>query len=516
MEKSLTSYDEVPYESQPFAFSHPDHLATIATLLHLAPQAVGSCRVLELGCASGNNIIPMAYLNPGSSFVGIDQSAKQIEQGLRLIKDVHLANIELKQLDLRDLDDNLGLFDYIICHGTLSWVPADVQERILELCSAHLAPQGIAYISYNTYPGWHIRSVIRDMLIFHSQQFEEAKTRITESKKIAGFYAKAVRSVDSAETAFLRSAMSAVDKLPDWYLFHDLIERDNYPVYFSDFVKQAEAHNLRYLTDADVVSLLPQELPPEVHKELQRISPDPIRYQQYLDFVRVRLFRHSLLCQAKTPAQRLFDVQRVKLLCAASALRPEDNSQAASIVSQTKKFIAQDGSALETSDLMLQRAILRLTGVFPRALPFAELLSGVESDLTPAEKKSSSGVPLKDRLSAAILRCYLAGFVKLSVCPPKPASAISQKPAAYEYARRQAEGCLSVTNLWHELIELDELTRDVLVLLDGSRDLEELRDKLRTLISDKGYTSKQPGEINVELVLEQTLNNLAKAALLVS
>lgn len=73
-----TSYDEVPYESYPFAQTHPDRLATVATLLGLRPAPVEQCRVLELGCAGGGNLIPMALTLPESTFVGIDLSARQI------------------------------------------------------------------------------------------------------------------------------------------------------------------------------------------------------------------------------------------------------------------------------------------------------------------------------------------------------------------------------------------------------------------------------------------------------
>ncbi len=50
-----TSYDLVPYESRP---THPDRLAIVTTLFGMRPP-VNRCRVLELGCASGGNLIPI-------------------------------------------------------------------------------------------------------------------------------------------------------------------------------------------------------------------------------------------------------------------------------------------------------------------------------------------------------------------------------------------------------------------------------------------------------------------------
>ena len=68
----------------PFPYTHPDHLAVVATLLGLSPARADRCRVLELGCASGGNLIPVAYTYPDSTFLGIDLSGEQIRRGEEL------------------------------------------------------------------------------------------------------------------------------------------------------------------------------------------------------------------------------------------------------------------------------------------------------------------------------------------------------------------------------------------------------------------------------------------------
>ena len=73
-----SSYDDIPYESHPFAQSHPNRLFTIGTLFGMRPTPVQKCRVLELGCAAGGNLIPMADYLPESQFVGVDNLARQI------------------------------------------------------------------------------------------------------------------------------------------------------------------------------------------------------------------------------------------------------------------------------------------------------------------------------------------------------------------------------------------------------------------------------------------------------
>src|SRR5262249_21258700 len=164
---SVTSYDEVPYTSHPFPQTHPDRLATVATLMGLRPAPVQRCRVLELGCVSGGNLIPMVATLPESRFVGLDLSLLQIESGRRQAEALGLKNVELLNRNLREVGPDLGQFDYVICHGVYSWVPPEIRDKILAICSQNLAPDGVAYVSYNTYPGWHMRGMIRDMMSYH-------------------------------------------------------------------------------------------------------------------------------------------------------------------------------------------------------------------------------------------------------------------------------------------------------------------------------------------------------------
>ncbi|MBI3866078.1 MAG: class I SAM-dependent methyltransferase, partial [Planctomycetia bacterium] len=144
----VTPYDEIPYISHPYPHSHPERLAAIARLLGLKPTPVDKCRVLELGCAAGNNLIPAAEALPGSTFLGVDLSERQIAVGCTTVDELELDNIELRHGNIMDVSADDGQFDYIIVHGIFSWVPHDVQDRILSVCKQNLTPNVVAYVSY--------------------------------------------------------------------------------------------------------------------------------------------------------------------------------------------------------------------------------------------------------------------------------------------------------------------------------------------------------------------------------
>jgi tRNA G46 methylase TrmB len=88
----VNAYDEVPYPSLSYPQTHPDRLATLATLHGLRPAPVDHCRVLEVGCAGGGNLIPMAEALPDSEFVGIDLSARQLAAALAVVRELGLKN----------------------------------------------------------------------------------------------------------------------------------------------------------------------------------------------------------------------------------------------------------------------------------------------------------------------------------------------------------------------------------------------------------------------------------------
>src|SRR5688572_8322402 len=133
-EEQQTSYDIIPYQSDPFPQTHPGVLATIGILFGMQTVPVEKCRVLEIACAGGGNLIPMALELPGSEFVGIDLSARQIKQAKETAEQVGLKNIRFEKKDILELNEDFGKFDYIIAHGVYSWVPNAVADRILEVC----------------------------------------------------------------------------------------------------------------------------------------------------------------------------------------------------------------------------------------------------------------------------------------------------------------------------------------------------------------------------------------------
>jgi len=285
MAKKQTAYDDIPYPSNPFPYSRPERLSAIAKLFGLDAPAPETCRVLELGCSMGTNLLVIAQDHPGSRCVGVDASSRQIAEGWKTIDALGLKNIQIKHLDILEVGDDFGEFDYIISHGVFSWVPLAVQNKMLEICKRLLAPKGIAYISYNTNPGWHIRGILRDMMLYRGMQFADPDARLAQAKSLVEFVAQASLGSDTPYQRLLQSELKHIGRMQDYYLHHEYLEENNQPLYFNEFAKRLAVNGLQYLGDAEFSTMVAANFSPEVTRTLNELGAhDIVQMEQYMDY----------------------------------------------------------------------------------------------------------------------------------------------------------------------------------------------------------------------------------------
>ena len=357
---TLKDYDELPYSDCPITVSRPDNLYIIGRLFHLSPALPESCKVLELGCAGGGNLIPLAYHWPRSEFVGIELSQKQAEQANRIIKELKLSNIRVLHRDLLSLDQGFDRFDYIIAHGGYSWVPAHVQQHLLALCNALLNPNGIVYISYNTLPGWEQRNMLRDMMRYHARTATTTREQLDKCLEMLSMLRQGLPQDGSLSERWLRlQAEELLDKPPN-YVYHDYLEKHNTPVYFHQFAEQAQLKQLQYFAEASLYTMLSSTLTPEAEATLDQFE-DPIEYEQYMDFFYLKHFRQSLLCHEQWHPQRQIQVDILKEAFFYSDLYSQEEIDLFSQQPQT--FFSPSGDSFAVSHPLTKAALAELPGV---------------------------------------------------------------------------------------------------------------------------------------------------------
>lgn len=516
------SYDEVSYPVYARPQTHPDRLATLATLFGMRPAPVERCRVLELGGGEGGNLIAMAFGLAESEFVGLELSPVAVARGREMVEALGLKNVTLREFDLMDASPALGRFDYIIAHGVYSWVPTAVSEKILDLCRMCLAPDGVAYISYNTYPGTQLRVMLREMMQFHIRGFDMAREQITQARALLEFLIEA-QTKRNEYGDFLRQEKRRFSDYADAHLYHDDLESEYHPFLFDEFVAQTAAHDLQFLTEAEFSEANEDVFTPHARRALERIARDGFeRKEQYADFLKCRSFRQSLLCRASAQRDDAPKPERVRGLRIAAGTR---------LARATPEQIRAEASApmddAPGKDALGKAAISFLRERWPRSSSFDDLLLEMQSRAGRDEAGSEDARALSSDLCETILQAYAAGLVELRSHEPRFTLEVSARPRASQLARVQIErGSTVITNLRHDNVQMeDELARRLILLMDGERDHAQLATDLAALVETDGVVMEEDGaqikdrERARELLtdaLEGKLDELARLSLLVA
>ena len=472
------AYDTVPYESRAFPQTHPARSAALATLFGLTPPDVASARVLELGCAAGGNLIPLAAAYPQASFTGVDLSSVQIAQGRARIAALGLKNITLRHQSITGLSAGHGVFDYIICHGVYSWVPQPVRDAILRVASENLADTGVAYLSYNVYPGWHLRSVLREAMLFHVAGIQGPAEKLAAARHFLAQLAE-ITDPASAYGQLLRQEAKMIEGAEDFYLLHDHMEHTNEPCYVSELIGRARTAGLTFLSEASIQMTIAETFGPERGAMLRELSANRLdRMEQYIDFFTGRTFRQSLLVRQaqESSINRTLDPARLDglYLHANLTLAGEENGT----------FILRDpaGRTLTTSNPFVRDCMLELAAHSPGFMTIDDLAHTTAAASALGHTPTASEITL---LRDALLKMVMIGIAEVSTTKLSQPAPLSDKPTAIPLARADAmAGMTWTTNPRHETVPLNVVQQAVLPLLDGTHDVDALVAALREKVRE--------------------------------
>jgi SAM-dependent methyltransferase len=466
-----TSYDNMPYPGQAHAHTHPNRVAAIARLFGVDAPKVATARVLEIACGDGANLIPIAYSLPRAHCVGFDLAPTAVARGQERVTRLGLKNCEISVADLVSVGTSLGEFDYVIAHGLYSWVPAPLRDALLKLIAAALAPAGVAFVSYNTYPGWHLSRMVREMIRFHTREIQDPAARIAQARALLRFVAAAQNSDDADRRALAAECERMATHEPG-YMFHDDLADVNDPVYFHEFVAHARRFGLDFVAEADFASMTSTQFPEAARAKLDELRGEPVLHAQYMDFLTCRRFRQTLLSRTGDTRAASPILGATRNLHFASAGRPDvlpiDFGAGVEV-----QFRWGKRTSLKTDHPLAKAVFLALGQRWPEALCFDDVLAAATRLVGFGSAEDA----------ATLERILLAGFglrmVDASIEPWLAVSAPSASPRASALARLDAESSNIVTSLMQRRVGVEEpLILILLRLCDGSRDRQALLAEL--------------------------------------
>lgn len=488
MSQSLRdAYNAVPYPATPYPQTHPGRMAAIGSLFGMGPAPIDNCSVLEIGCADGSNLLPLAALFPNSRFTGIDLSERQIASGQVLAKELALSNLTLLAEDFTDITFINGPFDYIIAHGVYSWVPPAVGGRLLELFADHLAPQGIGYLSYNTLPGWQARATLRELIVQRYRDRSIDADDLPEIRRFLEEFRSTAALMPGSYPPLMAQAIDAMLGHAGDYWFHDLLEIEQHPVSFQEIANRLKAKDLQPLGDAELHAMFGRGLPQGVLEKLQSLATDRSELEQLMDVMIYRSFRQTLVCRTDIRLASVLEVDRLRELAIISRLTEIPTAE----TSETHgTFRTHRGLTITQRSQAVVTALRHLISCFPASRTGSELWN-----LT-ATKESQKG------FYGALVQLLTYDALDVQAASVPIAQKATGKVRGFSLARVQARSSDVVTTLHHEQVHLSEEERTILRYLDGSEDVMSLYDRCAGAIAAES--------------IPRILHQLANAALLQS
>lgn len=505
---AIDSYDDLPYESVPIPDTHPDYLAAIARLFGVATAPASDCRVLELGCAGGGNLIPLAFFHPRSTFVGVDLGRRHVEAANRLIESLGLVNVRVVQRDVRDDLTDLGTFDYILVHGLYSWVPAAARSAILTACGRLLREGGVAYVSYNTLPGWHARAGLRAVLLAQTPAAAPALARLNAVWAVFDRIEPALRLRNDEQARVVLQEIEYLRRAPASYVYHEYLAPENTPVWFADFIAQARAAGLEYLADAGLATMFPETLGEEFAASLAGES-DRIQREQWMDYARWRKFRRTLLVRAGTAVRERPDPAMFGGLAFYADLSCEEVIDLASDTPQD--FVLPGGGRCAVRHPLAKAALVVLSARYPESLAWPELLERARALL--AQHGGTTDAAAEAALREELFSLVAHQAVRVgSVACGRACAALPERPRANALARAQAKQGQVIASARHVAVELDVYGARLTAALDGRLDVEGWTDWIAGEIAADGHPL--PPRAALREAVKAVLWTLARAGLL--
>jgi len=480
------AYDEVRYPSQSQHYTHPAKMSALACLFDRPFAPPGNCRVLEIGCGDGTNLMSMAATAPQSQFVGFDLSEAATAAGRAAAAAAGLDNVELSVMNILDAPDSLGEFDYVIAHGVYAWVPAEVREALMRLIGRVLAPSGLAFVSYNAMPGCRIRQMVRDILRECLRDITDIGEKMSAAKQCLEMFTATWSEGDPVQNA-LRTEVSKTLLRPPEVLFHDEMGEIFEPQFVGHVAAHGKKHGLQYLCDCQPLLSNEGFFPSDEKKALrERAGDDWVRFEQLHDFATLLRFRETVFCRDDGPINRRADWTRLRKLHAQGRFvqAPAEEAKPGMFA-----FRIMSDMSLSTPDASLADLLTRIGAVDPGSIPLANELTGQE-------------------MGDAILRLFLVGSLSLQAEALPFTLTPGERPQVSGFARVQAaRGDEYIASLRHTSVEVSGPEgRHFITLLDGTR---TRRDLVTAMVDFTGMPEQA-----VEARMNIALDGLAKSALL--
>src|SRR5207247_416077 len=210
--------------------------------------------------------------------------------------------------------------------------------------------------------------------------------------------------------------------------------------------------------------------------------------EQYMDFLRNRMFRQTLLCHGSLNPSYQLTPAHAHNFSVASRLRPASPTPDLKTDAE-ERFLGPGDIVLTTKAPVVKAIMTTLAQWWPMPFAFSALCEAVAERLGLGVGNAER---VHDPVGTWVLSTYTSSnILELSVTPPAVTITPGERPVASPLARRQAQTGKLVTNLRHEQINLGDAERQAIMILDGTVDRSGLAGHLGELVDKGVLTARQ-------------------------
>lgn len=492
----------IKYESLASPERHISRFETIAYLFGIDSKSAKISNVLEIACGTGRNLIPQAVQYPNANFLGIDIDEEAIKIANENSQKLALKNIRFKAISILDFVGEKEEFDYIICHGTYSWVSKEIRLKILDIISHTLKTNGVSYISYNCLPGWFERSKIQQELI---QKLENKKKSDKEKIELAKNIMQEMLS--SAESKDLKTELEYCNKQSDPFILNELLNKDSIAFHFLQFKKEVNKNNLFFLFDSKPSRNRYIRLEETAQLNIDYENKDINSFsrpekEQHMDELMPTSFRGVLLTKENKETEEI-NIKKFENCFLASPLLPKEE-KIELFKDFPELFLGPNDSSAEITKPFFKGFFLSFRHAWPNFLAFDEIYK-MAKDLSGEEIA-------KEEVFSEINQFFLYGLMEVSkeqiIFPEK-------KLEVFKHVSLFAKESNWVTTVRHEYFPIDEIDKFLLTCLDGKNSMEEILELLYQHI-EPSVVNEDKKEVNklLDEQLKEKLRHYREQALI--
>lgn len=253
-------------------------------------------RYLELGCGQGFGLNLIAALYPDSEFVGVDFNPQHIAHARDLATSAGLENITFEEADFLDLAGNwpYGQFHFVVLHGIYSWISETLREAVCKCLDKALISGGLAYVSYNSMPGWISALPLQKLL----QRHQVAKGLSPMAAIDQGFeFMNRLGAINAALFSALpqlSKRMEETIKKDKSYLIQEYLHENWHPMWFSQVCSEMEQAKLSFVGSATLPENYLPAMLPESMRSLAMEYDEPVFSQEIIDCMINQAFRRDI------------------------------------------------------------------------------------------------------------------------------------------------------------------------------------------------------------------------------